>query len=322
MRLRLLPLAILFLAAANAGCSVLTKNQVKEVNKFAVAAKGYTEMPATVITEHARIRKVKQVLKASGAYKPETAVKALEIGVAQDFALVERGKRADAALAVLKDYAELLLMLTSDQFTTDLQAASESLGKSIDRGISQYNKLQGDDLSLFGSKVAAAVRGVGGLYIRREQEKALKHALESANQVIPTMMESVQEMMLVYLDGNQVKKVEEVLGRRMAPSALGGILSAEKVEVIDLYKNAVQHFSNRQPPSLPMLVADEMEASDTTAELAARAIIAADSFNRAHLKLVEAVKEKRDLAQAIEEIQVLADQVKSAIAVKKKIEQH
>lgn len=313
-------IGILILLLVGTGCSILTKNQVKEVNKFAVAAKAYTDMPGAVVAEHGKIRKIKQVIKASSYGEPDVALDAIEIGIAQQDAILERGRKADAALNVLSNYSELLVKLTADDFTTELQASSEILGKNIDKGIAEYNKLSGAPVGVFGSKVAAAVRGIGGIYIKYKQEKALKEAVESADKVIPEMMRSVQGLMFTYLDEDQVQQVKKTLGNDTLPDLPGDLLSSEKKEIINAYKFAVKQFASKQPPCLPKMVADQIEAVNSTSELAVKTIIAADSFNRAHAKLVETVNEKRNLPKAIDEIQVLSDQVKSAIELKKKID--
>ena len=315
--------AVLFLLLSAGGCSVLTNSQVKEVNKFAAAAKDYGEMPGTVIAEHARIRKVRQILAASTYSNGDTALEAIRIGLAQKKDLEERGRKADAALKVMKDYADLLTKLSSDEFTADLQASSEALGKSIDKGIGQYNKTAGKELGMFGSGVASMVRGIWGIGIRRGQERALKAAITSADPVVGSMTRTVEETMALYLNEEQLAQVANPSREPDQPRLIaGGVLAQEKKEVMEKYRITAGRFEGKQPPSLAMTVADEMEDSDNAAALAADTLKAARSFRNAHATLAAMILKKRDLPHVIEEIQVLVDEVKSARNLKKKLDDH
>ena len=50
---------------------------------------------------------------------------------------------SSAAMQVLDDYAEMLGVLSSSQFTDDLQNKTVSLGASIDNSIATFNKGSG-----------------------------------------------------------------------------------------------------------------------------------------------------------------------------------
>lgn len=309
------------LLLASAGCSVLTKSQVQEVNKFAVAAKNYGDMPGTVIAEHARIRKIRQVVAASTYFNGATALEAIQVALDQQRNLDERGRRTDAALQVLKDYADLLVKLTSDEFTGDLQASAETLGKSIDGGINRYNAAADEKLSMFGSGVAAVVRGIGGFHIRRAQEKALKSAISSADPVVRALTWTVEETMALYLDGDQMDQIEDLsLEDEQSPLSPGGLLSREKKEVMDKYKSTAGLFEGKQPLCLAMTVTNEMDDCDDAVVLATDTLKAAASFRKAHAKLAAVIQKTSDLPEVIEEVQVLVDEVKSAQALKEKLD--
>jgi hypothetical protein len=320
--IRQLAYAVIFaLLVTNTGCSVLTKSQVKEVGKFAGAAKDYSEFPGAVIGEHAKIRKIRQTLLASTYYDGDAALEVLRLSLTQQDNLSQKGLQADAALMVLKDYADLLVKLTSDNFTNKLQADCETLGKNIDKGIGQYNGLSGSKFDLFGSSIAALVRGIGGIYIRSEQEKALKQAVTSADPILQSMTLIVQEMIALYLDRDQLQNIKNLtIEKGQSELIPGGLLSQEKKEVMDKYKATVSRYEGKQPPSLPAIVAEEMEASDNAARLAARAIKAAGSYRQAHSKLAQAILKKQELPNMIEEIQTLVDEVKAAQEIKKKLD--
>jgi hypothetical protein len=318
---RLLWLVVVFLVLLNSGCAVLTKSQVKEVNKFATAANDYGEMPGAVIAGHAKIRKTRESLRAATMFNGDEALKAIQDGLTQEKNIADKGQEADAALKVLKDYAELLVKLTADEYTDSLQASSETLAKNIDKGIGKYNKIMSKDLSLFGSSVAAIVRGIGGMYIRCEQEKALKQAIISADPVIESMTRTVEEMMALYLDADQMRQLKlQSVKEGDAVLNPGGLLSNEINAVSKKYKDTAGRFEGKQPPSLPFAVADEIEAADIAAKLAGEALQAARSYRLAHAKLAVVVAKKEELRDIIVEVQTLAEEVKSAQDLKKKLD--
>jgi hypothetical protein len=314
-------LLTVFLFVTGSGCSVLTQSQVKGVNTFANAAKNYIDMPGAVIAEHATIREKRQILFASTYTDGDSALNAIKNAVDQRKELTDRGCQVDATMNVLKDYAELLVKLTSDDFTKELQTSSETLANKIDKGIGQYNKIANADLNLFGSSVAAMVRGIGGIYIRGEQEKALKHAIISADPVIQSMTRTVEETMALYLSPDQLKNIEELNPDKGQMGLMpGGILDQEKKEIMNKYKSIVKRYEGKQPPCLAFAVADEIENTDSTVNLAVKVIKAADSFRQAHAVLAKSVLKKQDLPGVIKQIQVLVDEVKAAQELKKKLD--
>ena len=309
------------LLVMNSGCGVLTKTQVKEVNKFATAAKVYGDMPGAVIGEHAKIRRNRQLLLASTISSGETALQAIELAVSQKNELSAKAAQADASLMVLKYYAELLVTLSSDDFTNDLQASSESLASSIDKGIGQYNNVSSSKLSPFGSSVAAIVRGAGGIYIRSEQEKALKQAIVSADPIIQAMLKTVEETMALYLNKDELQKLNTSISEKDFTNLIpGSLIAEEKQEVMDKYRKTAGQYEGKQPPNLPFIVADEIEASDNAVQLAAKAILAAEAYRKAHAVLANNVVRKRDISDHLDEIQVLIEEVKAAQQLKRKLD--
>jgi hypothetical protein len=93
---RFLRLMLVFLVLSNSGCGVLTKSQVKEVNKFATAAKDYGTMPGAVIDEHAKIRKNRQLLSAAFTFNGDRALKEIQNALKQKKNLDKRGQEGMA----------------------------------------------------------------------------------------------------------------------------------------------------------------------------------------------------------------------------------
>ena len=87
-------LALLLFAS---GCAVLTSSQVKEVNKFAVAARNYGTLPGAVINSHADIRETEKILMVSIKKDGDSALGQLEKILQYRESYKTEADRADSA---------------------------------------------------------------------------------------------------------------------------------------------------------------------------------------------------------------------------------
>lgn len=93
---------------------------------------------------------------------------------------------------------------------------------------------------------------------------------------------------------------------------------------IDAINKTFTDASNKADGHLPLAtvttVADALANAESTKDLATRSIAAAQKLRAAHAALAENVKVKATLAEAIAEVTSLAEEVKAAKALKKKID--
>lgn len=288
---RIIPLIVIILFVVT-GCAVLTPSQVVEVEKFAKATAAYSTMPNGVMNAHAELRSDVKIANASGSLTGEAAWTLLT--QAKDFEkkLAPLSKRAEKACIVLKNYGNLLSVLAGDEHITKLQASAEQLGSSLDSAVSKYNEISGKKIGLFGSAAAAIVRGAGGLYIKREQTKALKEAVKSAEPAVKDMVIAISDLLNMYTDSENDLK----------------LISSEKNDLINWYK--AKGFKG--PLSTSRTVMDDINKADFAMELAKQSIAAIEKLGSAHTVLVEKLKSKMTLADAIENVQVFVDEVESA----------
>lgn len=169
------PLILALLVLTTSGCAVLTKSQVEEVKTFAKAAQEYRILPRTVMEAHRDIRFARRSLEASAHTSGKNLWNELNGAIQQSKKLSHEAERASKALAVLDIYADLLVLLSSDKFTDELDKSATSLGKSLDKGVEAYNKAYKTKYSLIGGTAAAAISGLGRLYIRYKQAMLIKH---------------------------------------------------------------------------------------------------------------------------------------------------
>ena len=215
----------------------------------------------------------------------------------------------------------LLILLVGLNFAGNRTGQDDICLGMVFKGIGEYNKLQGSALSLFGSDIAASVRGVGGIYIRSQQEKMLKKAIAAAAPAIEAMTTTVEETMALYLTPAELEGVSKAIEMQTSPAFLpAGLLANEKIDLARLYQDEAGRFEGKQPPMLPAMVADGLEACDNASLLAAGVFKAAYSLRVAHARLAKVILKKQDLHDALDEVQALGDEVKAAQALKKKLD--
>lgn len=304
------------------GCAVLTQSQVGEVSKFANAAKNYSDLPGAVMTAHTDLRTKRVLLRVTTVTDGKNSITAIQDNIDFNKRIMDRAKGANEALGVLKNYADLLVQLTSDTYTNSLQGSAESLGTEIDNGIRAYNNATNSNLSTFGSYVAAAVRGLGGLYIKHEQTKALKEAVEKADPVINKMITNVERLLFLYFTEDEAKNFAKELKIELPKDTkTDGLITSEVNQIKDIYTTIVPRYGGKQPLDVVTYVTTGMIAGDEDLQLAKKTIKAAEAYRDAHSKLAENLKNKEDIATMIKEVQVLVDEVKAAQALKKKLDQ-
>ena len=293
-------------ALGAAGCGgILTDGQVAAVNQFAEATKGFGTSPGTVINAYAGLRSDRALLEAATRSDGGVAAKDLANGLKQRLELESRAATADAAIGVLDDYAQMLGLLSSSQFTDELQNQTIALGSSIDNGIATFNKLSGSQLNSFGDIVAGIVRGAGGIGIRREQHKALVAAVTHAKGPIDRLTASVEGLMDFFVGPSPSTDPEKNLFARESQE--------------------VQDFLGRTPPAgrpLPVLertqtVMKQAVDGQTLAQLCRRA---AAQYRAAHNELVQAITgDKADLKNLVGTIQGLSQEIRAAKRVQREV---
>jgi len=196
--------ATALIGALVGGCAVLTQPQVDAVADFADATKDFGTTPSAVIQAHGQLRRERGLLEAASRTDAQVAVGDIERSLRMESELDKIALRTSVALDVLDEYAEMLGVLSSSRFTDDLQERAVALGKSIDADIATFNKLGGANVGSFGDVVAGIVRGAGGIWIRHEQERALKAAVTSAQAPVRDLTRAVETLMQDYLAADKV----------------------------------------------------------------------------------------------------------------------
>jgi len=301
----ILPLTVTLLAITLlSGCAVLTPSQVKEVGRFAEATQGYGVLPGAVISMYGEVAEENRLLAVTGyAFRAgdETANLAL-----QDMKSARQRHReftasaiqADEALGILNLYASALIILTSDDFTASLDESATAVGKSLDKAIKAYNDSYQKDFSLIGSVAAQVVRGAGGIYLRYKQTTLLKEYVGLADPLIEALTRDVEDMIL----------------EKVSPHLKDLTTRVERE-----FRNSANHHGKLDLGTVERInqIFYRLEGAES---LANAAVSSAKRYREAHRALKEALGKKQDLKGLIEQITVLADEVKAARKLKKNFE--
>ncbi len=293
-----------FLLSTIQGCAVLTKDQVQAVSDFAKAGKQYTDLPSTVIETHAEIMYLDNIYEtaatdlASVDSVPAQLDKAIEIKKA----FLAKAKQTDKTLKVIDTYISLLTKLTSDVFSEKLAKEATELSKELDSAIEAYNETVDSDqakLSGWGKYVAAGIRGAGGIFIKIQQTKSLKNAVDHAELQITRMAELITKFMATY---------SELLG----PTAVEGLTETYITLITtDISKNTVQGVEKFA------LAREKAKSIKILSEKSSKAI---KSFQEAHSKLHKNIQKKQSIKGSISEIKSLSDEIKAAKELMKNLE--
>jgi hypothetical protein len=300
---RVLLVALTVVGFGVAGCAVLTDGQVAAVSQFAEATKGFGTSPGTVITAYAAVRRERGLLESATRTDGSVAAKDLENSLRQETGLESLAAASDAAIGVLDDYAQMLSLLSSAKFTNDLQNQTIALGSSIDTGIATFNKLSGSQLNSFGDIVAGIVRAAGGIWIRREQHKALVAAVTQAKAPVDKLTASIEALMAFFL------------GPPNEPDQNLFVNESRQVQGL---------LARSQPAGRQFVVLERTQAAMRQAydgqKLAESCSKAAVQYRNAHNELVQAIAEgKTDLKGLVAQIQVLSQEIKAGKRVRDEV---
>jgi len=286
------------------GCAVLTPSQVKEVERFAQATQGYGTLPGAVISMYGEVAEENRLLAITGytfRHGDKTADQALQdmkSSRQRHREFTAAAAQADEALEILNLYAPALTILTSDNFTSSLDESATAVGKSLDKAISAYNDSYQKNFSLIGSAAAQVVRGAGGIYLRYKQTVLLKEYVGLADPLIEAL----------------TKDVEDLIRDKISPH-LKDLTARVEREFI----NSANHHGRLDLSTVVRInrVFYRLEGAESLAEAA---VSSARRYREAHRALKEALGKKQDLKGVIEQITVLADEVKAAQKLKKNFE--
>jgi hypothetical protein len=295
------------------GCAVLTESQVAEVKRFAKASEGYSQLPGSMVIAYRSLQTQRDLMRlasidfakkdSEGNPDPKLAADAwtsLIEAYERDQTAKSTAAQMDDALSVLSDYSDLLSSLVSDQFSEDLGKSAVTLGKELDEAAKAYNEKwpQATKLPAIGGLIGGLVRGAGGIYIRSQQAKILRDSIKEAQPLVDALLGEVSSLAARMKDDFANMESQHLRARFEAMAMGSGHLGLGSLQ----------------------RSYDNIAAARAGQTLSSRVGAAADTYRKAHERLVEETRTRKTLAGLIEQVETLQKEVKAAQKIRKEIE--
>jgi hypothetical protein len=191
---------------------------------------------------------------------------------------------------VIDKYAQSLLLLSSDEYVTDLEEQAQNFGGDLDSLCSLYNRLSGSQQvpTGMGGAVNKLIVSGGKQYIRSKQAEEIKKFVPRADTLIAVMTNNLLQFLKSTIIDDLIKNEE----REIRQSYLSFLNQRQAtIENEWDYLLLKKHF-------------------DLVKELRAKTVTATRQMRTAHAKLLTEIQEKRTLTETIREVQELYDDVK------------
>jgi hypothetical protein len=109
-----------------------------------------------------------------------------DIGELDGLFTVERVMIRMGALDALREYGQLLKLLTTSSQKGELKSASDSF-------VANLGNVRGGSLSIQdGDAISAAIQSIGGLYVERKRKRALVEVVETAHPHVVSLVDLVE----------------------------------------------------------------------------------------------------------------------------------
>jgi hypothetical protein len=304
------------------GCASLTTSQLSEVNAFGQITSHFSAYPGKIISTYDAVHQQQELFYANSEPDPQSHLTAL--ADAYNFKKITDliNPKIDLSFQIIDQYAQELVLLTSQKNSLALDTVSKTLGSNLDNLVIQYNKVEpsANLKSGLGSAAAALVQLGGDAYIKVKQAEEVRKIVPQADEVIIKMTDNILEFLDPVGNGNG--------------TTLKSLLQSERGQVTSNYKaylnpytdhvlsgaQSVQpsqwgNIEHRRFASLDddRLYITLLQDLDNAEALRIECIAAIKSLRAAHHKLTEDIAQKQNLKDRAGEIQTYGDDLKNMI---------
>ena len=290
------------------GCASLTKTQITAVNQFAKTSENFSAYPSKIMEELADLRVQRGTIFANSIDDPRLHIGELDSVYAFKVEDMRLSAKADITFKIIDKYAQSLLLLSSDKYTTNLGTQAQAFGENIDSLIFLYNQM-GSVQKVpggIGAGVAQWITAGGRLYIRTRQAREVKKFVVLADTLISVMTTNLTE----YLNNTNLKDLIENEDRNVRSNYLSYLRQRKTVtdvrgrDTLRLVSDTRSSLDNdreyiRMKTSVDAIRTLRDETVDATQKL-----------RTAHRKLAETVGTKRTLRTSISEVQTLYAEIR------------
>ncbi|WP_373057581.1 hypothetical protein [Zunongwangia sp. H14] len=281
---------LLLLSAFISGCSSLSKSQIETVQQFGEVTSNFSAYPSAIMEELAEIRLKRGLYYASTLTDPMRHLDELDSIYSQKKYDYKVSEKIDVTFRVLDKYAQSLVLLSSGDYTANLQNNAAEFGVGMDSLVNLYNvKSNAEKLPAgIGEALGKIVGFSGDRYIKVKQSEKIKEYVTKADTLVLIMTSNLLE----YLESSNLEELisyEEKMIRRNYLTYLQltdtGTFESQR-EYLDLKSNL-----------------------DAAKDLKALTIQSTKDLQAAHKELVQVVQKKQKLHSTIKELRVFYQQV-------------
>jgi hypothetical protein len=312
------------------GCASLTKSQLNQINSFGQLTKNFSDYPGKVVSSYNRCYLQDELLAANAAPTPEAHYKAIQdaLNFKEQSDIISR--KIDLSLQIIDQYAQALVLLTSNRHSLQLDSAATKVGSSLDGLLGEYNKLETAHQvpSGIGGTVSALITLGGDTYIRSKQANDIKVLVPQGDILIGQMADNILHFLQDPLESATdhgltleylIKAEKDNVGINYTRylKVNWNIVTLKQKETVVL-SGTIQNnrfASLAEDQACLQLLAD----LDLTETLRKQCISAVTNLRKAHAQLLEDVKSKKKLKEIVAGLQSYADDVKKMYSTVKAI---
>lgn len=182
------------------GCSTLSENQLKSVEKFASGCDTFSRFPSLLYTGLSDLREERGLLYASTLTNPDLVIKELNSICKSSDRDKKLAGKMDISLGVLKKYASALKTLSSPARSSVYGTEIRSLGRALDSLLLFYNSFEWTkDLPSGILSFAGKVAGLGAELISGStRSRMVKELVVQGDTLVVLLTENLKEEISEY----------------------------------------------------------------------------------------------------------------------------
>jgi hypothetical protein len=188
---------LFFPIALMTSCASLTKTQIETVNQFGQTCSGFSAFPSKILTGLAEVRMVRGIYAANSIDSADLHLQELNDIYGLNKNDNTQSLKLDITFQIIDQYAQSLVLLSSDSYSTNLKDKAFTSGVGLDSLISIYKTI--DKTSKINVGIGEAVGQLiilgGKQYIKHKQAKEIKKFVTQADPLIDLMTKNLLEFL-------------------------------------------------------------------------------------------------------------------------------
>jgi hypothetical protein len=294
MKQFIVPALIIFLLPS---CRVLTDGQMNNIHEFAKAADNCADFPGALVEKRAALHVDDQLLRISQFGDTGLVLRNVRAARSNYLKVVGISKQFDLSILLIKDYAKLLLRLSSDQPADEFQENTQTLGRKLTGLIDQYDSIARKPIpSEIGGQIADILTAMGNRYIKNRQAKALKSIIPSADTIIRIMSSNLVEVLGNDFTDNHGQQHPGL--QQLIENDLENFIQDFNSNIILPNPSRLNYFSTRY-------YYDRLEEFEQLSQVRRRVIESSQALAAAHTALSGHIQKKENLRELIKQTQDL-----------------